>query len=75
MKLRSLLIVSMILLSSCSTLKYTGAGLPLPTQIPQEQRLYTSELECVTQATFDKIVLLDKRRKTLRNIIETTRVD
>ena len=70
--MRTLLIILAITSSSCSTVKYQPVPLPLPPEIPQQDRLTQGELECLSDATLGKIILLDKRRKTLRSIIEST---
>jgi len=71
--MRILLIILAITSSSCSTVKYQPVPLPLPPEI--QDRLTQEELECVSDTTLNKIILLDKRRKTLRGIIESTHND
>jgi len=69
--MKALLIIVGISISSCSTTPPITA-LPLPPEIPLESRITEAEIECVSDPTYAKIVLLDKRRETLRAIIEST---
>ena len=57
---------------SCTQVKYQSVELPLPPPIPEKDRLTQEELECVSDSTLNKIILIDKRRKTLRGIIKST---
>lgn len=63
-----------IIVSSCGTSvkKTVVASLALPPPIPQNMVLNQDELSCLSDATLTKVVVLDKRRKTLRNIIKAT---
>jgi len=72
--LKSVIIVSMTLVSlSCNSVKKpVSVPLRLPPPISAQNTLNQVDLECVTSATLDKIIVLDKRRKTLRSIILTT---
>jgi hypothetical protein len=72
MRLFKILILT-TLLSSCATeVKYVPVQLELPPPIPQDMRLTHEELECVSAGTKKKIVLLDQRRITLEGIISGT---
>lgn len=52
--------------------KYMSVELPLPPEITGAERLTNGELECVSDTTYHKIILLDNRRLTLRRIIKAT---
>lgn len=76
MTIMTLIIAIMILITtvSCtSNVKYQPVELVLPPPIPEEARLTNEELTCLSDTTYQKIVILDKRRKTLRAIIESTK--
>lgn len=76
MKIQSLVIVAVISLvsSGCNSVKKpVVVTLPLPPLISQENVLTQNDLECLTDAALDKVILLDKRRKTLREIIQSSR--
>ena len=77
MNLRSLIVVHIILvISGCTGVKETAfVELPLPPEISEENTLTQDELKCITDKTLDKIILIDKRRETLRNIILSTHND
>ena len=66
------LVLIVLMISGCETVKSIPVKLPLPPEIPQEERLTQEELECISNVTLHKIILLDKRRLTLRSIIEST---
>ena len=67
MKLILATMITMILTSSCTnTVKAT---LAVPEPIPLYKRLSMQELVCLTKPTRDKVILLDKRRRTLRSIL------
>lgn len=68
-----LLIVALISLTSCCGVKETAfVKLPLPPEIPESSKLTQADLICVSDEALDKIILLDKRRKTLEGIIKST---
>lgn len=69
MKLSLLLAVTLIL-SSCTTVKYIPVSLPLPP--PLTVNLTEEELACLSDTTYEKIVLMDKRIKTLEGIIRSS---
>lgn len=75
MKVISLILVSISLIVSCSKPEtvYVTNPLPIPPKLAIEQVLTQEDLKCLTVEARDKVVLLDKRRKTLRAIIMTTR--
>ncbi len=59
--------------TSCNNVKVCAQPpLPLPPPIPAEKKLNQDELQAVSDETLEKIILLDKRRKTLESIIEST---
>lgn len=68
MKKLSLLLV-VILISSCTSVKYQSVPLPLP---PPIERPTEAELSCVSESAYRKIVAMDKRIDTLEGIIMTT---
>ena len=73
MKVLLILIVT-ISLSSCSwftEVRYIPFSAPVPPPIPDLMRITDAELGCLSQSSYDKIVILDKRRQTLRRILET----
>lgn len=68
----ALLLAATLILSSCSTwnTKYVPVSLPLPP--PLTVNLTEEELACLSDTTYEKIVLMDKRIKTLEGIILST---
>ena len=67
-----LALVLTISTTSCGTKVCKVQPLPIPPPLPAEKILNQAELSCVSDETLEKIILLDKRRKTLRDIIEST---
>ena len=72
--LKSMIIglISLVIISCTTVKKPIAVELKLPPPISKQNTLNQEDLRCVTPATLDKIIVLDKRRKTLRNIILTT---
>lgn len=70
----SLLSVAFLILSSgCTpTVKYVSSPLPLPP--PLEAMITESELACVSEDTYSKIVRLYLRVTTLEEVIRSTHV-
>lgn len=68
----SLIYVALLVLVGCTTteVKYVSSPLPLPP--PLEWTIVESELACVSEDTYSKIVGLDLRVKTLEGIIRST---
>ena len=71
---RIILVLALIsLASSCCNVKETAfVELPLPEPISPNMTLTQEDLVNVSDQTLNKIILLDKRRKTLREIIKAT---
>ena len=70
-KLNLLVAATLIIsLSSCTTVKFVPVAIPLPP--PLQVNLTEEELACLSDTTYDKIVLMDKRIITLENIIKST---
>lgn len=67
-------ITSLATIASCGTnvKKTVFEPLPLPPPIPAHMLLNIEELSCLSNATFSKIVFLDKRIYTLEDIIKAT---
>ena len=74
MKAMILIAVSISLVSSCASQPKKAIVVPLelPPKISVENTLTQDDLKCLSKDERDKVVLLDKRRKTLRSIIKTT---
>ena len=70
MKNLSLLLAVTLIVSSCTTVKYQPVQIPLPP--PLNVNLTEAELACLSDTTYEKIVLMDKRIKTLEGIILST---
>jgi len=70
----SLLVVAIIIsLSSCTTIEYLPIN--LSNKVPPQLRTYTeAELSCVSDDTYKRIVLGDKRIETLRDILLSTKL-
>jgi hypothetical protein len=75
LKKNLILVIISLVISSCCTVSYVPQDLTgkLPPKLVGDQVLTQEELSCITDKTLDKIILLDKRRKTLRGIIESTK--
>ena len=71
---KSLIIGSTILLISCgeNVKKVAFQPLSLPPPMPASMVLSQADVECLSDAALDKVIILDKRRKTLREIIKST---
>jgi len=68
-----LITILVIISSSCSSIKTCDfQPLPLPPAIQESDVLTQSDLQCIDDKTLNKIILLDKRRKTLEEIIKST---
>ena len=72
MKASLLSVAFIISLSSCSTIEYLPVDLSnlVPPSLPQ---FTEQELLCVSDKTYERIVLGDKRIITLENIIKSTK--
>ena len=71
-------ITSLATIASCGGTNVKKAvidPLPLPPPIPAHMLLNIEELSCLSNATFDKIIYLDKRIYTLEGIIKSTHKD
>ena len=63
-------VLTSVIVSGCTTIRYVTVPLPVPPEL--QSALTDSDLECVSDEAYAKIVLLDKRRSTLRAIIKST---
>ena len=63
-------VLTSVIVSGCTTIRYVTVPLPVPPEL--QSALTDSDLECVSDEAYAKIVLLDKRRATLRAIIKST---
>ena len=64
--------ISVMTISGCCTTEYITSPLEMPEPITQEQRITTEERNAMPVEVLKKVILLDKRRKTLRGIIKST---
>ena len=72
-----------VIISLATTLSCGGSNvkkavcepLPLPPPIPAHMVLNIEELSCLSPASIDKVILLDKRIYTLEDIIKATHKD
>lgn len=71
---KSLIIGSTILLISCgeNVKKAAFQPLSLPPPIPASMVLSQEELSCLSDAALGKVIFLDKRKNTLKDIIKST---
>ena len=70
--MRVMTLVAMILTTTSCTTEYLVQPLPLPAPMASSDRLSQEELSCLSDETLVKVIKRDKRRKTLRRIIEST---
>lgn len=63
------LLLAVILITGCETVKFVPVPLPLP---PPIERPTESDLACLSDTAYKKIVVMDKRITTLENIIKST---